>query len=72
MANPGLPDIEPVPGDVPTEVPPVPNPDGLPEIGPSSPDAPSPVSEPGKDDPHARGSHQDELPGAPTGPGTRL
>ena len=63
---------DPIPGgNIPTEVPPR-EPDELPDIGPSGPRTPYPVSDPGIGDPKGPGSEPDYLPGAPTDPGIRL
>jgi hypothetical protein len=73
MANPGNPGTDPIPGgNIPTEVPPNPTPDELPDIGPTGPRTPYPVNEPGITDPAGPGSEPDYLPGGPTNPGTRF
>jgi hypothetical protein len=73
MANPGKPGTDPVPGgNIPSEVPPNPPPDEMPDIGPSGPRTPYPVNEPGINDPKGPGSEPDYLPGTPENPGTRF
>ncbi|HEY8384353.1 MAG TPA: hypothetical protein VIL09_19610 [Microvirga sp.] len=73
MANPGMPNTDPIPGgNIPTEVPPNQSPDELPDIGPTGPRTPYPVNEPGITDPTGPGSEPDYLPGGPTNPGTRF
>lgn len=72
MANPGLPNPDPVPGGkIPSDLPPPPQPDELPDTGPTGPRSPYPVD---KDigDPKGPGSEPDYLPGGPTDPGIRL
>lgn len=72
MANPGMPGSDPVPGgNIPSEVPPAPPPDELPDMGPTGPRSPYPVDDPGITDPMGPGSEPDYLPGTPTNPGTR-
>jgi len=63
----GRPDNDPIPGRVPTEVPPR-QPDELPDIGPTGPRTPYPVNDPGIGDPIGPGSEPDYLPGRPTAP----
>ena len=54
MSKPGMPDTDPVQGgNVPSEVPPNPTPDELPDIGPSGPRTPYPVNDPGIADPRS-------------------
>ena len=73
MANPGLPIPEPLPGgNIPGDLPPPPQPDDLPDIGPTGPRTPYPVDDPGIQDPRGPGSQPDYLPGGPTDPGIRL
>ncbi|WP_132250041.1 hypothetical protein [Methylobacterium segetis] len=73
MANPGLPTPEPTPGgNIPGDLPPPPQPDDLPDTGPTGPRTPYPVDDPGIDDPAGPGSEPDYLPGNPTDPGVRL
>ncbi len=70
---PGLPGGEPLPGGhIPSEVPPAPEPDELPDTGPTGPRSPYPVNDPGISDPSGPGSEPDYLPGVPTNPGTRF
>jgi hypothetical protein len=83
MVNPGVPEtdpaVPPLPGNpeptpggiIPGEVPPAPEPDELPDIGPTGPRTPYPVNDPGIQDPKGPGSEPDYLPGTPTDPGTR-
>jgi hypothetical protein len=72
MANPGMPTNDPMPGgNIPSEVPPG-TPDEMPDIGPTGPRTPYPVSDPGITDPKGPGSEPDYLPGTPTDPGTRF
>jgi hypothetical protein len=59
-------------GTIPGETPPAPEPDELPEIGPTGPRTPYPVNDPGISDPTGPGSEPDYLPGQPTDPGTRF
>ena len=48
MVNPRQSDIEPIPGgNIPSDVPPAPPPDELPDIGPTGPRTPYPVNDPG-------------------------
>jgi hypothetical protein len=73
MVNPGQPTNEPLPGgNIPTEVPPGPAPDEVPDIGPTGPRTPYPVNDPGISDPSGPGSEPDYLPGNPTDPGPRI
>jgi hypothetical protein len=73
MVNPGQPTNEPLPGgNIPTEVPPGPAPDEVPDIGPTGPRTPYPVTDPGISDPSGPGSEPDYLPGNPTDPGPRI
>ena len=45
MANPGMPGTDPVPGgNIPSEVPPAPTPDELPDVGPTGPRTPYPLT----------------------------
>lgn len=70
---PSIPPREPMPGGhVPSEVPPAPEPDEVPDTGPSGPRTPYPVNDPGISDPVGPGSEPDYLPGMPTNPGVRL
>ena len=67
-ALPGHPGRDPIPGgNIPTEVPPG-NPDEVPDIGPTGPRTPYPVSDPGISEPTGPGSSPDYLPGSPTSP----
>ena len=69
---PGVPGGDPLPGGrLPGEEPPAPD-DEMPDIGPTGPRTPYPVSDPGISDPVGPGSEPDYLPGGPTNPGTRL
>jgi hypothetical protein len=73
MVNPGQPTNEPLPGgNIPTEVPPGPDPDEIPDIGPTGPRTPYPVNDPGISEPSGPGSEPDYLPGNPTDPGPRI
>jgi hypothetical protein len=73
MVNPGQPTNEPLPGgNIPTDVPPAAVPDEMPDIGPTGPRTPYPVTDPGIMDPTGPGSEPDYLPGNPTDPGTRF
>ena len=64
---------DPVPGgNIPSEIPPGQMPDEQPDIGPTGPRTPYPVSEPGISEPSGPGSEPDYLPGGPTNPGTRF
>ena len=64
---------DPVPGrNIPTEIPPGQMPDEEPDVGPTGPRTPYPVSEPGISEPSGPGSEPDYLPGGPTNPGTRF
>ncbi len=66
--SPGNPGRDPIPGgNIPTEVPPG-NPDEFPDIGPTGPRTPYPVSDPGISEPTGPGSSPDYLPGSPTSP----
>jgi hypothetical protein len=73
MANPSLPTSDPMPGgNIPSEVPPPPIPDEMPDIGPTGPRTPYPVNDPGISEPKGPGSEPDYLRGTPTNPGTRF
>lgn len=81
--EPGVPAHSPVPviplpddpspgGNIPTETPPAPEDDEVPEPGPNGPRTPYPVNDPGISEPAGPGSEPDYLPGVPTDPGTRF
>jgi hypothetical protein len=73
MANLGMPTHAPLPGgNIPSEIPPNPTPDEMPDTGPTGPRTPYPVNDPGITDPKGPGSEPDYLPGNPTNPGTRF
>jgi hypothetical protein len=73
MTNPGMPNPDPTPGgNIPSEVPPAPAPDELPDVGPTGPRTPYPVNDPGIGEPGGPGSEPDIFPGTPTDPGTRM
>jgi hypothetical protein len=66
MANPGLPTSDPMPGgNIPSEVPPPPIPDEMPDTGPTGPRTPYPVNDPGISEPKGPGSEPDYLPVRP-------
>lgn len=68
-----LPPDDPRPGgDLPDEMPAVPEEDEVPVPGPNGPRTPYPVDDPGIRDPVGPGSEPDYLPGQPTDPGTRF
>ena len=70
---PGVPGGDPTPGgNIPSDVPPAPEPDEMPDMGPTGPRTPYPVNDPGITDPSGPGSEPDYLPGQPTNPGTRF